>query len=180
MQKLNVLQLFDDNDSYFKLSKSLHGNCIIQKLIEKNQTYSNLMIYNEFRNEFICNIFMDGKKLKELSINKHGSAVIETCVKIATKEQIDKFVETVCNNDAFILSEILPDKYGNCVANTLLWTCTDLNYGTEAQCIIDSVNKHIINLARFKQYGESYEYLVERKLQRCFPFIKHCCQWYFT
>ena len=90
--KLNVLKLFDDKDSYFTLSKSKYGNYTIQKLLEKNQTYSNLMIYNKFRNKFIFNIFTDGKKLTELSINKHGSEVIETCIKVATKQQITEFV----------------------------------------------------------------------------------------
>ena len=176
--KLNVLQLFDDKDSYIELSKSRYGNYTIQKILAKDQAHSNLMIYDTFRNKFIFNIFTDGKKLTELSVNKHGSALMETCIKVATKQQIDTFVKTVCNNNATVLLQILHGEFGNFVARTLLRTCTDSNYQTEAQCIVNAVNTSIINLANCSKYGQSY--VDAMNLQRCTSFIKHCCQWYFA
>ena len=176
--KLNVLQLFDDNDSYFNLSKSRYGNYTIQKLLEKDQTYSNLMLYNKFRNKFIFNIFMDGEKLKELSTDKHGSPLIETSIEVATREQIGKFVDTVCNNNASILLQILHGEFGNFVARTLLRTCTESNYQTEAQCIVNAVYKSIVNLADYRKYGQWY--VDTMNLQTCSSFINYCCQWYFA
>ena len=36
--------------------------------------------FSEFKNRFINDIFMNGKKLLDISLDKHGSAVIETCI----------------------------------------------------------------------------------------------------
>lgn len=172
--ELNVMQLFNDKDSYFTLSKSVYGNYTIQKIIKRNQSYSNLLMYRKFRNTFISNIFVDGEKLVDLSINKHGSALIETCIKVSTRPQITKFVETACKNKGEILLKILYGEYGNFVAKTLLRACTD--YKLERKRIVNSVNQYAINLNEYGRYGRSE--LKSRNLQKCAVFIKECYEWY--
>ena len=174
--ELNVLKLFDAKDSYFKLSKSVYGNYTIQKILKKDEIYSNLMMYNKFRNNFISNIFTDGKKLADLSVNKHGSALIETCIKVATREQIGKFVQISCTNNALILSKILYGEFGNFVARSLLRACVDRNFESEGQFIVNSVNRSIINLNNCAVYGQ--QHVDAKGLSKCTSFIKECCHWY--
>ena len=148
--KLNFLQLFDDKESYFNLSKLEHGNYTIQHVIQKHRNYSNLAVFNKFRNKFIYGIFSDAKKLVALSINRHGSAVMETCIESSNSAQIKQFVDTVCLNKGAVLKQILFQGYGNYVARSLLRNCVD--YISQREMIVNTVHQHIVDLYDY-QYG---------------------------
>ena len=177
---LNIRQLFDDRDSYFALSKSPYGNYTIQAFIRRDEPYSNVLEYSQFRHRLLDDIFIDSDKLIKLSVNKYGSKVIETCISVATRPQIGKLVNTLCTEGAMVLKEILSSDVGNYIAKALLSKCED--YKHERKCIIDAVDRNVYQMDMYAEFDKhcinGNVHLQARYLKQCARFIEMCHDWY--
>ena len=112
---------------------------------------------------------MNGEKLLEVSLDKHGSALIETCIESASKQQIETIAKTACFNQGLVLKQILGSSFGNYVAKKLLFICRD--YVFEKQLIIDTTHNYIVNLDDY-YYGRTNKN--NQDLKYCDKFLSQC------
>eukprot|EP00484_Ammonia_sp_Unknown_P005198 CAMPEP_0197077032 /NCGR_PEP_ID=MMETSP1384-20130603/212414_1 /TAXON_ID=29189 /ORGANISM="Ammonia sp." /LENGTH=795 /DNA_ID=CAMNT_0042515891 /DNA_START=124 /DNA_END=2511 /DNA_ORIENTATION=+ len=138
--KLAVCKLLS-NKSHLYLSEKVHGNYVIQCIIKKGEWYSELPVMKEFRNKLIYDIFEE-KNLEHFSRNKHGSNVIEECIRVSSRNQISYLVNVLCRKQGYLLNSLMRNKFGNYIPKTLLDHCSKRQQST----IIRTIHQHIINL----------------------------------
>merc|ERR1712154_606141 len=138
--KLDVSKLLLD-DRHLFLSTVKYGNYVIQCIVKKDEWYSNLPSINKFRNRLIRDVF-NGEHILYLSKDKHGSNVIETCIKVSTAKQIDVLLNTICSKQAFLLKQIISDRFGNYVPKTLMENCNK----KQKEKLINAIHAYITNL----------------------------------
>lgn len=155
--KLDFDQLFL-NGNHFKLSRTTYGNYVIQCIVEKGKWYSQKPAFKAFRNQLIDEVFVDDKILS-LSRNKHGSHMIETCLKSANKKQISAFIEAVCARKAFVLKEMLKHRFGNFVPKTLMAQCNK----EQQRTVVEAVHSCIGNLNKRINIGQNRFFNLNRE-----------------
>jgi len=142
-EKLNVCKLLI-NKSHLYLSEKVHGNYVIQCIIKKGEWYSELPAMKEFRNKLIYDIFEE-KNLEHFSRNKHGSNVIEECIRVSSRKQVGYLVNVLCRKQGYLLNLLMKDKFGNYIPKTLLEHCSK-----RQQCtMVNTIHQYITNLYHF-------------------------------
>lgn len=139
---LDIKQLFL-NGNHFRLSRTKYGNYVIQCLVQKDQWYSQNDAFVSFRNQLIGEVFV-ANKILNLSRNRHGSHMIESCLRACNKQQIDAFIEAICAKKAFVLKAMLNHKIGNYVPKTLMHQANQ----QQQRSIVDAVHSNIADLTR--------------------------------
>jgi len=154
---LDIHQLFL-NGNHLRLSCTKYGNYVMQCLVQKNEWYSQNDAFVSFRNQLIGEVFVANKILK-LSRNRHGSHMIESCLKACNKHQIDAFIEAICAKKAFVLEAMLNHTIGNYVPKTLMAQSNQ----RQKRTIVDAVDACIVDLSRRIQLKENRIFTLNRE-----------------
>merc|ERR1712157_693858 len=120
--KLNVCLLLN-NDSHLWLSGLTFGNYVIQCIIKRGTSYSNDAVIARFRRQLITDVFADSDQLLLLSKDKHGSNVIEACIRAAEEPDLDVLVGNICKKCGYLLRELIRGEFSNYVPKTLIKFC---------------------------------------------------------
>eukprot|EP00484_Ammonia_sp_Unknown_P018920 CAMPEP_0197027056 /NCGR_PEP_ID=MMETSP1384-20130603/7043_1 /TAXON_ID=29189 /ORGANISM="Ammonia sp." /LENGTH=525 /DNA_ID=CAMNT_0042455847 /DNA_START=32 /DNA_END=1609 /DNA_ORIENTATION=- len=155
--RLDVHKLFDNN-GYVHVSISKYGNYVVQRLIEKSSnssSYSDSDCYASFRRVFVDRVF-SVQNLWTISQSKFGSNVVEMCIRVASRQQIDAFTLLLESNQAEILKKLLSHKYAHFVAKTLLNECGMHRYTQCVYHLIDAANQHLTLSHEEYKYGKFF------------------------
>jgi len=177
--KLNINILFKNrnnkNTDYLQICNEVHGNYTIQEMLKQNKWYSSTNSFRNFRSRFINDLFINCGKNRLLSIclNKAGSCVIETCLKVANKKQIKSFVQFIKTDHALILDKILTHKFGNYVIKTLINKLYDggIKYNEYLRMTINTIHLKICDLYKmsffyYHDYNTYYDCNGNRYVQQ--------------
>ena len=157
--KLDVFKLFE-NGSHLFLSHHRYGNYVIQCIIAKNKWYANLPLIKKFKNKLISDAFHKDNILY-LSKDKHGSNVMETCIRVSSEKQIDALIKTICSKQGFLFRQLLSDRFGNYIPKTVMSECSE----KQKRALVNATHLYVTNL---------YEYNACHDYTRCSEFIEKC------
>jgi len=136
--KFDLDQLFVD-DNHLALARTKYGNYVIQCLVAKHKWYSSTPDFNRFRGQLIKSVF-NADNILYLSKCKHGSHMLETCLRSCSKADIDTFIGAVCAKRAFVLKEMMRHQFANYVPKTLMNRCSRKQKQTLALAVNDNIN----------------------------------------
>jgi len=105
--------LADHSRRFMTLSMHQYGNYVVQCMAEKMPT---------FRERFIDRLFRAGNVAK-VGAQKHGSNVIESCIRLASDEERARLVHLLQVKRCALLRKLSSDRFGNYVVGTLLDCC---------------------------------------------------------
>ena len=132
--ELNVCLLLKTG-SHLWLSGLTFGNYVIQCIIKTGEDYSNSKMFKRFRQQLLLDIFDDAEQLLVLSRDKHGSNVIEACIRAAEKSEIDMFLHTICRKRGYLLDQMIRGQFSNYVPKTLIKYCDRQQQKKLVECV---------------------------------------------
>lgn len=147
--KFDLDQLFID-DNHLALARTKYGNYVIQCVIAQHKWYSNMPEFTRFRHKLIKEVF-NADNILYLSKCKHGSHMLETCLRSCAKSDIDVFIGAVCAKRAFVLKEMMKHQFANYVPKTLMGRCSRKQKQTLAKSVHENIN---LNRHRFEFCSE--------------------------
>merc|ERR1712157_653150 len=153
----NVCLLLN-NDSHLWLSGLTFGNYVIQCIIKRGTSYSNDAVIARFRRQLITDVFADSDQLLLLSKDKHGSNVIEACIRAAEEPDLDVLVGNICKKCGYLLRELIRGEFSNYVPKTLIKFCNR----SQQEELVACVHHNITSVYQpSSQYWHCSEFLYE-------------------
>jgi len=132
---------------HLALSTRQYGNYVVQCVATKMP---------EFGEKLICDAFRQ-RNLHRLATDKHGSNVLEKCVKLATTEQRARLIHVLKAKRCSLLKQLAWDEFGNYVIGTLL-ECSDNEQRRE---LIRIIHERVVDLRHGSGQPHGYGYAAE-------------------
>jgi len=127
--------------AHIALAQTAYGNHVVQCLLAVNEWYSAEPRFVKFRRRFLEDAFRRDT-LWQLSRGKHGSHVLESCIRGAAPGQLESVTQRICFGAGTLLRKMVFDKFGNYVLRTLFDRCP---VGLR-RVIADSVQRNVMRL----------------------------------
>lgn len=129
------------NGQHVALVTTKYGNYVIQCILQRAESQLDLRRLKEFRNRLIADVFQ-AECLRVLSVQKEGSHVIESCIRVANWKQLNWMVDAVKRNGAKLLSTMLFHRFGNFVVRTLMENCSE----TQRNALVHVIHRRVVDL----------------------------------
>jgi len=149
---LDVMKLFTKKQDHIKLAMAKHGNYVIQCIIKRGEWYSELEQIKKFRNRFINDVFTE-RRIEALSVEKAGSHVIESCIRVGSRKQLNQMINAMKRNKASLLKMLFWDQFGNYVIGTLLEKCSR----DQQEALVHVIHHHVADLTGNTMYSNGFD-----------------------
>ena len=126
--------------SFFLISKSNYGTCVVQTLIENIDEKGIKMIFDEL---------ISNENFDKLFYDKNGNHVLQNLIKKLNKEEIEQLIEKIINN----FEEYCTKKYSCFVIQVLL-----------EKCNADLIDKIINKIKHFELINDTFGIHIIQKL----------------
>jgi len=137
--RLNISPLLVNNH-HIDLAQREYGNHVIQCILKQNAWYSSQPRFVQFRAQFLRDVFTR-RNLLRLSRGKHGSHVLESCIRTADNEQIELLAKLCVSGRAILLKKMMWDQFGNYVLRTLFDRCSNAMKKVMADAVYNNVSE---------------------------------------